>query len=172
MRECTGGTRPNERHRQSSKYPTTQSKPHSQIYLYHRRWSLLPPSSGNNHYLSPVGHQPDDRRQFQRAQIRSVIAQLFASFAEESRGECTAVLDPSGDDRKARESKQERSVNKKKRPPFGANQMKVVRKIPGIVLLDFAQQYVAILRFARSDMRECVNTLDRMSDASKAQNSP
>ena len=42
----------------------------------------------------------------------------------------------------------------------------------GIVLLDFAQQYVAILRFARSDMRECVNTLDRMSDASKAQNSP
>ena len=42
----------------------------------------------------------------------------------------------------------------------------------GIVLLDFAQQHVAILRFARSDMRECVNTLDRMSDASKAQNSP
>ena len=62
MRECTGGTRPNERHRQSSKYPTTQSKTHSQIYLYHRRWSLLPPSSGNNHYRTPVGHQPDDRR--------------------------------------------------------------------------------------------------------------
>ena len=64
---------------------------------------------------------------------------------------------PGGECGKARESKQERSVNK---------------KIPGIVLLDFAQQYVAILRFARSDMRECVNTLDRMSDASKAQNSP
>ena len=52
--------------------------------------------------------------QSQRASIRSVIAPLFASFAEEARQERTDVRDWSADDRKARESKRERSVNKKK----------------------------------------------------------
>ena len=33
--------------------------------------------------------------------------------------------------------------------------MKVVRKIPGIVLLDFAPGCAEILSFARNDMREC-----------------
>ena len=62
-----------------------------------------------------------------------------AVFAEEPRQERTYVRDWSGDDRKARSGKARTLREHKKRPSFGANQMKVVRKIPGIVLLDFAQ---------------------------------
>ena len=58
------------------------------------------------------------RRQAQNSQrARSVIAPLSGSFAEESRQERTGVRDWSGDDRKARGSKRERSAswkNKKK----------------------------------------------------------
>ena len=61
---------------------------------------------------------PDVRRNSQRAYFRSVIAPLFASFAEEARQERTDVRDWSADDRKARESKRERSVNKKKNGAF------------------------------------------------------
>ena len=71
-------------------------------------------SGANNNYLTPVRLQPDDRRKSQRAYFRGVIAPLFASFAEEPRQERTCVRDWSGDDRKARESKRERPVYKKK----------------------------------------------------------
>ena len=63
------------------------------------------------HYLTPVRQPPDNRRNSQRASLRSDIATLSARFAEETRGERTGVRDPSGDDRKARGSKRDRSVH-------------------------------------------------------------
>ena len=67
-----------------------------------------------------------------------------AGFAEEPRQERTYVRDWSGDDRKARSGKARTLREHKKRPSFGANQMKVVRKIPGIVLLSHSQIYSTI----------------------------
>ena len=50
------------------------------------------------------------QRQAPQPAARGDIATLFASFASEKRGEWTYVLDPSGERRKARESKRERPV--------------------------------------------------------------
>ena len=49
----------------------------------------------------------------QSPEIRSVIARLSGRFAREKRREHTQVCDRSGERRKARGSKRERSVNKK-----------------------------------------------------------
>ena len=54
------------------------------------------------------GEQPDDRRKLQ--QPRRVIATLSGSFASETRGECTHVLDPRGKRSKAPGSKRERAA--------------------------------------------------------------
>ena len=48
----------------------------------------------------------------------------------------------------------------RRRPQGSREQARTLReqkKIPGIVLLDFAQQYAVKLRFARSERRECTN---------------
>ena len=49
-----------------------------------------PPSGGINHYLTPVGRQPNDRRKSQRA--RGDIAPLFASFVKAAARAWTHVL--------------------------------------------------------------------------------
>ena len=62
-------------------------------------------------YLTPV--ELSAQRQAQQPAhpgFRSDIAPLSASFASEKPGECTYVLDPGGERRKARGSKRDRSV--------------------------------------------------------------
>ena len=54
------------------------------------------------------GEKPDDM--LKASSSRSDIAPLSASFASNTRGEWTHVLDPSGERSKARGSKRDRSV--------------------------------------------------------------
>ena len=51
-----------------------------------RRQAPQPPSGGTNHHHSPVGRQPDERRQSQRAQLRHNIAQPDGFCKREARG--------------------------------------------------------------------------------------
>ena len=77
--------------------------------------SHQPPSGGIKHYLPPAGRKPGDWRQLQRA--RSDIAPLSASFASDTRGEWTHVLDPSGERSKARGSKKKSAVRRNQKLP-------------------------------------------------------
>ena len=91
---------------------TTQcvrSAPHHQPTL-HPKSSDPPgdvkktPSGGINTTSRRSGDQPDRSALFQLA-LSGAISHSRAGFAEEPRGEWTTVLDPSGDERKARSGK-------------------------------------------------------------------
>ena len=94
------GQKPRNQRRQAAQHTPNQ-----------RRKALHKPPAGGatHHYLG--------RRQATHTPAQPVggdIAPLSGSFAEEPRGEWTTVLDPSGDDSKARGSKQDRRHSLKK----------------------------------------------------------
>ena len=83
------------------------------------------------------GLQPDDRRNRQRPGFRRDIAPLSASFAEETRQARTHVRNWSGDDCKARGSKQDRSVSRRREVGTAAGEVNAVQSQIDVVA-DFA----------------------------------
>ena len=121
--------------------PTVKFTVPTPLELNNRHQAEHPPRSG---YYSPVRRSAGQKAQPPAKPESGALSHSRAGFAEEPRQERTYVRDWSGDDRKARSGKARTLREHKKRPSFGANQMKVVRKIPGIVLLSHSQIYSTI----------------------------